>query len=489
MNNRPNIVMFVTDQQRADTLPGRSPVDVHAPHAAWLMQHGITYDRAYCTAPICTPARTSLMTGRYPHETGVVANYQHTPRNLSLPEDVPTVAQYLGEAGYRCAYTGKWHIPTWGKRPGFDDHVTRLTHWDIDDVTEDDAITFGNKVGVDVGAHYTAYLRGDASPSTTDGGQTKLPLAFHPSTQQALEAAAYIRRMAQQDEPYLLVYSCIEPHPLGLEYNISPAPFDRMYDPGAMPLPTTRRDPNAPQIVRKRDYKGLVPTDHFSDDQLREMVAGYYGAVSYVDHLMGLLLEALIATDQFDNTMFIFTSDHGEMLGDHRMLKKGPVMFEELARIPLVIKPPAPAPGSRDGQTSSSLVSHVDLLPTMLAVAGLESDLPGHDLFGDAPSYDGIALEYHSTTWGQPAWPLRAWVTDEWKYVETVGGDDELYNLKDDPNETRNLIHTHETPRRAMQDALRAWQREHNDEWPDVAQPAHALPAPTGEWARLVDNF
>lgn len=477
MKNQPNIVMVITDQQRADTLPGRSEVNVHAPHAAWLMQRGVTYDRAYCTAPICTPARTSIMTGRYPHETGVVANYQHEPRNLALPADVPTVAQYLGDAGYHCGYFGKWHIPTWGKRPGFDE-VKRLTHWDIDNVEEDDAIAFGQKTGVDIGASYTDYLRGHAAPSSTDGGQTKQPLAFHPSTQQALEAAGYIRSRATDDEPFMMVYSCIEPHPLGLEYNISPAPFDRMYDPADMPLPASRRDADAPNIARQRNFKGLAPTDDFTDEQLRTMIAGYYGAVSYVDHLLGLLLEALIATDQFDDTLIIFTSDHGEMLGHHRMLKKGPMMFEDLTRIPLVIKPP----GSAEAQTDSTVVSHVDLLPTMLAAAGVSAPLSGRDLLGDAAAVNGVAVEYHSTTWGQPPWPLRAWVTEEWKYVETVGGDDELYHLKNDPGELQNLIDQHPDQRAAMQRQLHAWQRATGDAWPDVAMPAHELPAPIGRW-------
>ena len=493
-SRRPNVLLFISDQQRADTMPGVTQVHAHTPHMAWLTETGVAFRNAFCTSPICTPARGSILSGLFPHTTGVVANYDVDPLTMTMRDDIPLIADHLRPEGYACAYVGKWHLPTGDDRRGFRDFVTRLNKMDVDSVESDDAIRFAKKIGVNIGRTYGKYLSDDKGDLPTGGGATKLPLAFHPSTLQAQQAAHFIRTQKDSDQPFLLTYSCIEPHPLGRQFNISPCPFDRMYDPAAMPLAETRRDPRAPHIVRNRNFGGLLPTDRYSDDELRAMIAGYYGAVSYTDHLLGIILEALIDSDQLEDTLVIFTSDHGEMLGHHRMLKKGPVMFEDMINVPLVIRSPGE---TRDGMVIEDLVSHVDLLPTILSQCGIDGaeGLPGCDLTsvldgGEAPARDGVAVEYHSSHWGQPPFPLRCWRTMDWKYVETVGGDNELYHLAEDPGETRNLI---DDPSAASQrDRLRlelhAWLEASNDPWPEIAQPDIELPARVGEWAKLADG-
>jgi len=495
MPRRPNVVLVITDQQRADTMPGESPVEAHTPHLAWLTERSAVFRNGFCATPICTPARGSILTGLSPQATGVVANYDLDPLTLSVPDDVQLVADYLRPSGYRCAYTGKWHLPTEDDRRGFRDFVTRLTQWDVASPESDDAVRFGRRVGKELGASYATYLQRGLGKDPTGGGATKLPLAFHPSTLQAQQAASFIRRAGQEEASFLLVYSCIEPHPLGMVFNISPCPFDRMYDPARMPLPATRRDPKAPLIARRRNYRGLKPTDDYTDDELRAMVAGYYGAVSYVDHLTGILLEALIETDQFDDTLFIFTSDHGEMLGDHRMLKKGPVMFEELIRVPFLIKPPTPSSTGRD---VPHLASHLDLVPTILDYCGAPArdDLHGRDLRGliegdDTPVRQGAVVEYHSAHWGHPPTPLRCWRTSDWKYVETQGGDDELYDLRADPAETRNLANDPAAGKtlQRMRGELREELDRCGDPWPEIAVPEHAMPAKVGPWEDLAQGL
>lgn len=487
----PNVVVFISDQQRADTMPGVTPVAAHTPHLAWLTEQGVSFRNAICASPLCTPARGALLTGLCPQATGVVANYNPDPLTLSVPDDVKLLADYLQHQGYACGYTGKWHLPTGDDRRGFRDFVKRLTQWDVDSAASDDAAAFARKLGVDIGDTYAQYLRDERGETPTGGGATKLPLAFHPSTLQAQQAAHFVRSMKDRDQPFLLTYSCTEPHPLGMRFNISPCPFDRMYDPAAMPLPETRRSADAARVVRKRNYGGLIPTDDYSDDQLREMIAGYYGAVSYVDHLTGLILEALIETDQLDNTLFIFTSDHGEMLAHHRMLKKGPVMYDDMIKVPLVIKFPG---GLNAGRVVEGLVSHLDLVPTILARCGAETDVEFHGrnlsalAEGKVQSLrDGIASEYHSCRWGQPPIPLRAWRTLEWKYVETVGGDDELYDLAHNPGETRNLIDdpSRQQVRRRMQAQLHEWLASVGDPWPEIPIAEEALPMVEGVWDQL----
>ena len=488
---KPNVLLVISDQQRADTMPGETRVPAHIPHLTWLAERGATFERAYCASPLCTPARASILTGLFPHTTGVVANYDTGVSGYAVPDETRLIADYLAPAGYACGYSGKWHLPTGNDRRGFRDFVARLTKWDVDDEGSDEAVGFARKLGIDIGDTYTKYLDTGAR-LPTGGGATRLPLAFHPSTLMAQRAAEFVRRMADDDRPFLLVYSCIEPHPLGMEFNISPCPFDRMYDPKDMYVPETCRDPGAPRVVGRRNYTGLKPTDDFSDDEIRSKIAGYHGAVSYVDHLLGIILEALISTDQMDDTLVIFTSDHGEMLADHRMLKKGPVMFEEMIRIPFLVVPPAEA---RSGTVRSSrMVSHVDLVPTILGFCGVEapSALPGCDISGliagqDRPVRDGLAVEYHSVHWGGTPWPLRAWCTEECKYVETVGGDDELYHLIPDPRETDNLagLPAAEDRKRVMKQALDSWVRRSGDPWPEVPVPDKIEETRPGPWADL----
>lgn len=488
MAHQPNILLVITDQQRADTMPGEAPEVLHTPHLHWLAERGTMFRNAYCTSPICTPARGSILTGQYPHTTGVVANYLPGSTDMPLPEDVPVLADYLKTAGYACGYSGKWHLPTGNDRRGFTDLTERYTHWDVDDETSDEAIAFGRRLGVEMGPSYTTYLNPQAPEGPQTGGATKLPLAFHPATMMATRAASFIRRMANDPRPFCLVYSCIEPHALGTIYNISPCPFDRMYDPQDMPLPDSRRDPLAPQVVRQRNYKGLLPTDPYTDDDLQCLTAGYFGAVSYTDHLLGILLEALLSTDQFDDTLVIFTSDHGEMMGHHRMLKKGPVMFDDLVRIPLLIK----EPGQQQAQEQEGLVSHVDLVPTALSFAGVSvpDELPGQNLrdaIGGASQHQGIPMEYHSVKWGYTDWPLRAWRTMDWKYVEGLHGDCELYDLRNDPGERRNLAAdpAYAKVLHEQRQNLRAWADATNDPWPDVPWSSSLHPQEAGPWEEL----
>lgn len=443
-----------------------------------------------CASPLCTPARCSILTGLPPHTTGVEANYRPGEPGYSVSPLTRLLADYLKPHDYICDYVGKWHLPTGSDRRGFSDFVRRLTAWDTDAEADDDAVRFGRQLGLELGDSYAKYLAPAGAVDPTGGRHTRLPLAFHPSTQMALEAASRLRQLAQGERPFLLTYSCIEPHPLGMTYHIAPAPFDRMYRPEDMCLPATCRDPNAPRIVRNRNFYGLKSTDGYSDGELREMIAGYYGAVSYVDHLFGILLEPLIATGRLDDTLIIFTSDHGEMLGDHRMLKKGPVMFEEMIRIPFLVKAP-------QGETSTQipeLVSHLDIVPTVLDYCDIATppELTGVSLRplleGSKKAVrNGLTIEYHSCVWGEPQMPLRAWRTSEWKYVECGAGDHELYHLTEDPGETVNLAKVasaqeklNELKKELYTDMMRT-----QDNWPQVAEPRNRIEMAAGAWDRL----
>lgn len=476
--SRPNVVLMISDQQRADTMPGLRRVPIHTPHLEWLMGSSTHFERAFCTSPMCSPARSSILTGLFPHATGMVANHQERPisNEIHLAPDVKVLADYLKPLNYVCAYTGKWHLGTGADRRGFTDFVTRTgTHdCDIGHPVQNQMLSFARKIGIRLGGKLTGNdLDKDTYDQRTDVGTSLLPLAFHRSMREATQAAGFIRSMRGEERPFALVYSCHEPHPPFA----CPRPFDRMYDPETMPLPETRRDPAALRLQQARNDWQLKPVAEFSDGDLQRMWAAYCGSVSYVDHLLGILLEALVDTDQLENTLLIFTSDHGEMLGSHGFLRKGSAFYEELVNVPLLVRPPG---GLAAGHRTRQLVSQVDLVPTIVGWCGGDppAGLHGTDIRtlsegGNDPVRQGLAMEFHSSNWGEPPTPMRGWRTDDRKYIETVGGDDELYNLSDDPLETRNLI---SEAREAaflqnMQDQLRTWLRYSDDPWPEVPQP------------------
>jgi arylsulfatase A-like enzyme len=252
-------------------------------------------------------------------------------------------------------------------------------------------------------------------------------------------------------------------------------------------LPHHPDDAAAAALMAKRaaDWQ-LKSTADYSAADHRRIRAGYLGAVAYVDHLAGIILDALIDTDQFDNTLFIFTSDHGEMLGDHGMIYKGSTFFEEVMRIPLLIS----APGRREGGlVSDALVSHLDLFPTILHGCGIEvpPSLPGMDLNpamddGDRSGHEGLGLEYYAANWGEHPVPLRGWVTDRWKFVIDLDGPAELYDLKNDPGESINRVSNPDCRRirEQMQADLESWLQATNDPWPDVPKPESYVDMPPG---------
>ena len=153
VTKRPNVVLCISDQQRADTMPGDRQVPVSTPHLDWLTERGTLFRRAFCTSPMCSPARSTILTGLYPHATGLVANHQEREisREISLSPQVRILADYLQEAGYACAYTGKWHLGTGGDRRGFTDFATRAGMHDVDGPEQNDMARFAGEAGFELG--------------------------------------------------------------------------------------------------------------------------------------------------------------------------------------------------------------------------------------------------------------------------------------------------------------------------------------------------
>ena len=289
-------------------------------------------------------------------------------------------------------------------------------------------------------------------------------------------AETYIRNQADGERPFPLTYSCIEPHvPF-----VCPEPFYSMYDPEEMVLPENHSDESGQRWLQRADWQ-LHSALEFSLTELKTVWARYLGTVSFIDHLMGRLLGAMSDTGQLDNTLFIFTSDHGDMMASHSLLLKGASLYEELIRLPLIVRLPAAMRSGGINHRCDGLVSQADIVPTILSICGLphQQEVEGVDfsplLTGEAESVrDAVQAEFHSTSWTDPMSPLRMWRTEDWKYVESQAGDNELYHLAQDPGETCNLADDphHAAVRAELAATLHDWCRRSGDAWPEVATPA-----------------
>ena len=481
--DRPNVLLIITDQQRYDTLGCTGQTRISTPNIDRLAESGALFENAFCTTPICTPSRASLLSGLYPHSHGSVANHQARPGadQMKLRDDVRLIADYLKPEDYLCGYTGKWHLGTGYDRRGFSDWVAAHFIFDVDNQEQNEIVQHARKIGIEITDPHEGGIEPDKTKfdTRTQYGPSLLGLADHPSSIMCDRAIEFIHKAASDHRPFMLGWSCQEPHPAF----VCPEPFISMYSPGDMELPVSRRDEHTLRYLEKRRSDGvLTSTENLSDRDLEIMWAGYFGSISYADYLVGRLVTALHREDIYDETLIIFTSDHGEMLGSHNMRRKGSAMFEELIHIPLIIVPPSGEPESGDPPTrSAELVSHVDLFPTILEYCGVEppKGLHGHSITSlingnEGPVRTGIAGEFHSANWVEyPVLPLRMWRTKEFKYVESQMGDSELYNLVVDPLERNNLIETPGMGNKIaeMKSELYKWLEKTDDSWPEVVQP------------------
>jgi len=274
------------------------------------------------------------------------------------------------------------------------------------------------------------------------------------------------------DKPFCFVYSCHEPHPAF----VVPEPFFSLHKPEDIVLPDNFKDPSGDSWARRGGWQ-LKLTSEFSEEDLRRMWAAYLGAVSFVDHLTGRIMAALRQCDVWNDTIVIFTSDHGEMLGSHDLLFKGSSLCEELLKVPFIIKAPQI---KESGRFCDSLISQVDIVPTLLDLCGIETQSAfegqsfAHNLSGgDGRDRLGVPAEFHSSNWTDPIVPLRMWRTQDWKYIEAAAGDNELYDLQADPGECNNLYNNPEYGEQVkiMREALHKWLAESGDKFPDVIMP------------------
>jgi arylsulfatase A-like enzyme len=472
MSRSPHIVVFIADQLRRDALGCYGNTVVDTPAIDSLAVRGTRFDNCYVTQPVCAPARASILTGLYPQHHGVTTN------GLNLPPETPALAELVPD-DYECGYFGKWHLG--------DDVVPQhgFDHWLS---IEDWRRRYTRPEYRSLEPDYYPFLRehGVEPPPPESSYEQWLPTADLPAelTQASFlgdRASAFLRRYAERVDaaPLLLVVSYFEPH---APYT---GPYDDMYDPRDIEVdPSFFRFPTGGALVNRLRSRyhldgGNNPLGELSgdlhdtttDEGWRRLRARYLGNVTLLDRSIGQILTTLERSSMADDTVVIFTSDHGEMAGDHALMGKR-CMYEPSINVPLIVADPRHAPDTPT--TLDGNVSHVDLVPMMLALAGEDTPSAVAELAGDrdvfvqwngGPDRNLGTEQINRMT----RLPWRTVVTpDRWKLNLSTDDHCELYDLSADPHELHNVFDEtqHHDRVRDLIARLERWQHDHGDHVP-----------------------
>ena len=459
---RPNILHIMSDQQQWATIGGRSPC--RTPHLDALARQGMSFERSYTPSAVCCPARAMLLSGAYHWHNGVY-NQVHSPPSVhrDMFPDVVLYSQRLRDAGYRQGYVGKWHA-SFVRSPlafGFDE---------IAGVYGCDPAILRN---IDLNPDRVERPKEKLRPTSQrmmqwPGSDPFVMWGYHEGPVEAtLEhytaetAIRMMNRFAQGSRPWHLEVHFVAPHDPYLPLKQY---LDR-YDPRSLPVPPSFHDTfhGKPGLHRRESESWGDVTE----DDVRHSRAHYYAFAEQLDAQIGRVLAALDRTGQAGNTLVVFTTDHGDTVGAHRMWIKGWIPYEECYRVPLIVRWPGHvAPGS----SSSSLVQTHDLAHTYVAAAGARP-LPFADgvdlqpLFSGSPPAkwrDHILGAYYG---GEFLYTQRITITDRFKYVFNGFDFDELYDLHNDPHELRNVVA--EADYRKWADDMRARTYELMDQFHD----------------------
>ena len=423
-----NVLLVLVDQLVPFlTGPYGHPL-VRTPSLDALAAGGVRFDAAYTPYPLCSPARAALVTGRHASDLGCYDNAS------ILPADEPTVAHHLTNAGYETVLSGKMHFVGPDQLHGFRRRLTT----DVFPAGMDWVPTQDEEGRFVRGGHAELYV----PPRVGVAPWTKF-LSFDEETH--FRALEFLRERAreQREEPFFLVASYHHPHD---PFVVTQEMWDA-YEGVDLDLPE-RRDPNYTAMDRWANEAHATETvDLDSPDNLHALRRAYAALVTYVDGKLGELVATLEATGQLEDTAILFTSDHGDMLGERRMVQKR-CFYEWSVRVPLLMRLPG---GERAGERVARPVSLLDVAPTLLRLAGAETDLPldGRDLFDEAERV--VFSEYHVEKVRAPCFMARA---GRHKLIHVHGHDSRLFDVEADPGEWDDLSGRPET--REVEEWLRA---------------------------------
>ena len=483
-----NLLFLFTDEQRADTMACYGNTKIDTPNLNRLAEESVAFEKCYVTQPVCTPSRSTILTGLYPHTSGCTHN------NVPLRDETPCLPEMLPSC--RTGYFGKWHLgDEIYAQHGFEQWISiedGYRRYYREGRNRDDRSTFHHWL---VEKGYTPQDGKADGPAVFGRGTVAGFPEEHSKPAYLAEETSNWLRGCRQDEPFIGFVNFLEPH---MPFT---GPRDEQYPLDYVDLPANYENvPDERNHLKQRMLHNIYREQGFggvalgSEQGWRRLTANYWGLVSEVDAAVGAILQTLRECGLEEDTIIVFTSDHGDMMGSHQLLAKT-VMMEEAVTVPCLIKAPGVKP-----RMERQIISQVDLVPTLLDLMGSEApgSLEGQSLrplieHGAPPEQRDVFIEWSGSDSGIskleqgepiPEWlselgpperlvaaiqdPLRTVVTeDRWKLNYSPHLEQhELYDLNSDPYEKVNLYELPEHRDRVedMKERIRAWGRATDDE-------------------------
>lgn len=474
----PNFIFICTDQQRSDSLGCYGNKLVNSPNIDSIAARGMRFNRHITPMQICSPSRATMITGLYPRHHRLAVN------GMALPEEIPTMTQILADNGYRTHGVGKQHLQPllapadrnmpdsrafWTTPQSLDWNGPYYGYQTLD-------LLLGESDTAHLAGHYARWLEENhpdagklLSPESADTPppadldeiwRCAMPVELHYNTWITNRAVDFINDTGNSEQPYFLFVSYPDPHhPFD-----PPAEYADRYNPDLMPLPDVEQGElsKMPPYIGTLFPKGqgfrelyweadddleagsMITTDDISDESMRRAIAYTHAMVEMIDDGVGEILEALGSTNSTENTHIIFTSDHGEYMGDHGLLHKGPPSYRQLTGVSLLVQGPDVVPGA----ISNALTNHVDLAPTILHLAGVEAgsiEFDGQSMVSVLSGVDDGFRQYNFGEYHPTAMPElynQTVSTHQWRLTLYPARPQwgELFDLESDPGEHFNLF-------------------------------------------------
>lgn len=423
VEKKPNILIIVADQLRYDCIGKSGRFNISTPNIDRIADQGVFFEKAYTPSPVCAPARQALLSGRSAESIGALWNYDFISTKTLNGEDL-FYTDILQQQGYKNAFMGKWHSSnTHGAADFGFDTVKSFVEY---------SAMMKEKYG---NVSFTGGWFGDKNPAALEDSQTHWL---------ARQSVSVIENFISHDQPFLMRVDFTDPH-----LPCRPCePFSDMYPPNEIEPWDSFGDPleNKPYIQKRQIFNWNLENKPW--DEWSRCVSLYYGMVSQLDDAVGKILDGLDNAGGFENTIVIFTSDHGDLCGGHGMLDKHYVMYEDVVHVPLIIRYPVLF---KAGETIDSFVSNcLDIAPTLEEICKLEpaGKRHGHSLVPLCKHTDGSRGDTEGKNYEVSAsngqqfglYTQRCIVTKRWKYVWNATDMDELYDLENDVGEKNNLI-------------------------------------------------
>lgn len=420
MSKKPNILIIVADQQRYDCIGYAKQYPVKTPNIDKLAEEGVWFTNAYTPIPICAPARQAFLNGRRPETFGALWNYGISLDVPALSPDEYTWVKDIDKLGYHSSFIGKWagHPQNGPREYGFHQDVSIKDYWN-----------FRSEKYPDL--KYKNGWMGEVDP---------VPHEDNVSHWLAAQAVTHIEQFSQEGTPWHIRLDFPGPH---LPCRPSKEFADLYNGDEIPPWPSFKEDfTNKPYIQKQQLYSWDI--EDYTWEDWRETVSLYYATITEIDHAIGNVFKSLEDTGQADNTIVIYTADHGDMCGSHRMIDKHYILYDDVVRVPLVIRWPGVV---SPGMVRDEFICHfLDMPPTLLDILDkdIPSFFPGRSLVPllQGEQADDWRTEAVSTYNGQQfgLYTQRMIRNNDWKYIWNTTDIDELYNLKNDPHELYNVI-------------------------------------------------